>query len=128
LKTLDGRIVTIPNSTFADSAVENVSWEPSRKVVLNIGLIYDTTPDQIEKAMSILKSISDNNEGTEDNTWIAFNAFGDFALNICFIYYISKGADIGSVQTEINLAILRQFNENKLEMAFPTQTLYNING
>ena len=31
LKTLDGRVVTIPNSTFADSAVENVSWEPSRK-------------------------------------------------------------------------------------------------
>jgi len=126
LKTLDGRVVTIPNSTFADSAVENVSWEPSRKVVLNLGLIYDTTPDQIEQAMAILKSISDNHEGTEENTWMAFNAFGDFALNICFIYYITKGADIGAVQTEVNLAILRQFNENGLEMAFPTQTLYNV--
>ena len=126
LKTLDGRIVTIPNSTFADSAVENVSWEPSRKVVLNLGLIYDTTPDQIEQAMATLKSISDKHEGTEDDTWIAFNAFGDFALNICFIYYISKGADIGAVQTEVNLAILRQFNANGLEMAFPTQTLYNV--
>ena len=128
LKTLDGRIVTIPNSTFADSAVENVSWEPWRKMVLNIGLIYDTTPDQIEQAMAILKSISDNHEGTEDNTWIAFNSFGDFSLGICFIYYITKGADIGAVQTEINLAILRQFNENGLEMAFPTQTLYNKKG
>jgi len=126
LKTLDGRVVTIPNSTFADSAVENVSWEPSRKVVLNIGLIYDTTPDQIEQAMVILKSISDNHEGTEEDTWMAFNAFGDFALNICFIYYICKGADIGAVQTEVNLSILRQFNEGGLEMAFPTQTLYNV--
>lgn len=128
LKTLDGRIVTIPNSNFADSAVENVSWEPSRKVVLNLGLIYDTSADQIEQAMAILKSISDKHEGTEEDTWIAFNAFGDFALNICFIYYISKGADIGAVQSEINLAILRQFKENKLEMAFPTQTLYNVKG
>lgn len=126
LKTLDGRVVTIPNSTFADSAVENVSWEPSRKVVLNLGLIYDTSADQIEQAMAILKSIADKHEGTEEDTWIAFNAFGDFALNICFIYYITKGADIGAVQSEINLAILRQFNENKLEMAFPTQTLYNV--
>lgn len=126
LKTLDGRVVTIPNSTFADSAVENVSWEPSRKVVLNLGLVYDTTPDQIEQAMAILKSISDQHQGTEENTWIAFTAFGDFALNICFIYYITKGADIGAVQTEVNLAILRQFNEKKLEMAFPTQTLYNL--
>lgn len=127
LKTLDGRIVTIPNSTFADSAVENVSWEPWRKVVLNIGLIYDTTPEQIEQAMGILKEISDTHASTEEDTWIAFNAFGDFALNICFIYYIRKGEDVGATQTEVNLAILRRFNENKLEMAFPTQTLINVN-
>ena len=126
LKTLDGRIVTIPNSTFTGSAVENVSWEPSRKVVLNIGLVYDTTPDQIEQAMKMLKQIVDNHASTEEDTWMAFNAFGDFALNICFIYYIRKGEDIGAAQTEINLAILRQFGENKLEMAFPTQTIYHV--
>lgn len=128
LKTLDGRIVTIPNSTFADSAVENVSWESSRKVVLNIGLVYDTTPDQIEQAMRILKDISDKHPSTENDTWIAFNAFGDFALNICFIYYIKKGEDIGATQTDINLSILRAINENGLEMAFPTQTLINVAG
>jgi len=33
-------MVTIPNSLFADSAVENVSAEPSRKVALNLGLTY----------------------------------------------------------------------------------------
>ena len=126
LKTLDGRIVTIPNSTFTGSAVENVSWEPSRKVVLNIGLVYETTPDQIEQAMKMLKQIVDNHASTEEDTWMAFNAFGDFALNICFIYYIRKGEDIGATQTEINLAILRQFGEHKLEMAFPTQTLYHV--
>lgn len=126
LKTLDGRIVTIPNSTFADSAVENVSWEPSRKVVLNLGLIYDTSPDQIEEAMSILKEIAERHPSTEEATWMAFNAFGDFALNICFIYYIKKGEDIGATQTEINLEILRRFNERGLEMAFPTQTQYHV--
>ena len=126
MKTLDGRVVTIPNSTFTGTAVENVSWEPSRKVVLNIGLIYDTTPEKIEEAMSILKEISDNHECTEPDTWMAFNAFGDFALNICFIYYIKKGEDIGQTQTDFNLAILRRFNEAGLEMAFPTQTLINV--
>jgi len=126
LQTLDGRIVTIPNSTFSGSAVENVTWEPSRKVVLNLGLVYDTTAEQMETAMALLKEIADSNASTEDNTWIAFNAFGDFALNICFIYYIRKGEDIGITQTAVNLAILRAFKENNLEMAFPTQTLYNV--
>jgi len=29
--------------------------------------------------------------------------------------------------TEINMEILKQFNNNKLEFAFPTQTLHTIN-
>ena len=127
LKTLAGREVSIPNSQFADSAVENISREPSRKIVLNLGLTYDTNADQIEQAISLLKQICTSHAATEGDPWIAFNAFGDFALNICCIYYIAKGEDIGATQTKINLSILRQFSDQKLEMAFPTQTIYNIN-
>ena len=47
-------------------------------------------------------------------------------MNVMFVYYIIKGADIAGTQTEINMEILRQFNEKGLEFAFPTQTLYNI--
>ncbi|MCK5766579.1 MAG: mechanosensitive ion channel family protein, partial [Bacteroidales bacterium] len=43
LKTLENRIVTIPNSKFTDGMVENVSSEPHRKVVLKLGLVYETT-------------------------------------------------------------------------------------
>jgi len=126
LKTLEGRIVTIPNATFADAPVENISREPSRKIVLNLGLTYDTTPEKMQQAMDLLKQIGDNNQNTEEKLVISFNGFGDFAMNIMFIYYISKGADIANTQTKINMDILRQFNENGLEFAFPTQTLYTI--
>ena len=47
---------------------------------------------------------------------------------LSFIYYIRKGEDIGAVQTQVNLASLRTFNERNLEMAFPTQTLINVTG
>ncbi len=126
MKTLEGREVTIPNSEFAGAPVENVTREPSRKIVLNLGLTYDTTPDQMQKAMDILKEICDGSDATEDKSTIAFNAFGDFAMNILFIYYVRKGEDIADTQTETNMAILRRFNENGLEFAFPTQTIYNI--
>ncbi len=126
LKTLEGRIVTIPNATFADAPVENVSWEPCRKVKLDLGLTYDTTPEQMQKAMDLLQGIIENNEHTEENCVVSFNAFGDFAMNIMFIYYIKKGESIAGTQSEINMEILRQFNEAGLEFAFPTQTLYNV--
>lgn len=126
LKTLNGRIVTIPNSKFADSPVENVSLEPSRKVNLQLGLTYDTTPENMEKALGILADIAAASNDLTGEPVIFFSGFGDFSMNITFIYYIAKNSGIASTQNDMNLAILKQFNEAGLEFAFPTQTLYNI--
>jgi len=127
LTTLEGRVVTIPNAKFADSMVENVSLEPNRKVVLNLGLTYDTSAENMKLAMKILKEIIDSNNDTEENALISFNSFGDFSLGILFIYYIKKDSDILNTQTDINIQILTKFNENKLEFAFPTQTIFTQN-
>ncbi len=126
LKTLEGRIVTVPNHKFTENSVENVSMEETRKVVLNLGMIYDTTPAQMEQSMALLQTIADEHKELilEEDTKVGFNAFGDFALGIIFIYYIRKESDILETQTTINLEILKRFNENGLEFAFPTQTLH----
>ncbi|GMQ90815.1 MAG: mechanosensitive ion channel family protein [Gammaproteobacteria bacterium] len=124
LVTLEGRTVTIPNSTFAKNPIENISSEPARKITLNLGLIYDTTAAELETAMTLLRNIAINDSDIEDKAKISFNAFGDFALNILFIYYIKKGNNIYDGQTAVSLEILKQFAENNLEFAFPTQTIY----
>ncbi len=123
LRTLAGRVVTIPNAKFTDGIVENVSSEPTRKVVLNLGLTYDTPPEKMELAMKLLKEINDANPRVRENPIISFNAFGDFSLGILFIYYILSGEDNLVVQSEINMEILKQFNANGLDFAFPTQTI-----
>lgn len=125
IKTLLNRIITIPNSRFAESSIENISAEPHRKVVVNLGLTYDTPPDRMELAMSILNGIVDSNQDSlMPDRIISFNNFGDFNLGILFIYYIKKEADILASQSKVNLEILHKFNDNKLEFAFPTQTIY----
>lgn len=126
MRTLEGRLVTIPNSLFTGDMVENVSAEPSRKVILNLGLTYDMTAEQMEKGIELLKGIAKANKDVNDDYLVSFNAFGDFSLGIMFIYYIKSGSDNLETQTEINLEILKQFGANGLEMAFPTQTIYNI--
>lgn len=127
LKTFEGRIIIIPNLKFTDSYIENVTVEPSRKVVLNLGLTYDTSHENMKLSLDILKEINENNTSTENEALLSFNAFGDFSLGIFFAYYIKSGEDILQTQTDINLEILAKFNEKGLEFAFPTQTLYNIN-
>ncbi len=125
MRTLEGRLVTIPNSQFTGNMVENVTAEPTRKVILNIGLTYEMTAAQMQKGIELLKEIAANNPDVEENYLVSFNAFNDFSLGIMFIYYIKKESDILNTQTAINIDILSKFNENGLEMAFPTQTLYH---
>jgi MscS family membrane protein len=123
LQTLDGTIVTIPNSTFSGSAVENVTLEPSRKVVANLGLTYDTPPAKMQEAQDILRDIVAKHEGLTEDCYIAFNAFGDFALNILFIYFIKKEADILGAMSSVNMEVLTRFTAAGLDFAFPTQTI-----
>ncbi|MDY0016927.1 MAG: mechanosensitive ion channel family protein [Candidatus Delongbacteria bacterium] len=125
IKTLYNRIITLPNSRFAESSIENISAEPHRKVVTNLGLTYDTAPDRMDLAMSILNGIVDaNQDSLMPDRIVSFNNFGDFNLGILFIYYIRKEADILATQSKVNLEILHKFNDSKLEFAFPTQTIY----
>lgn len=126
LVTPAGRVVTIPNSKFTSTPVENISREPSRKIIIDLGMVYDTSPDQMELAMATLNEIVDANTNVESKRRVFFNTFDASAMNIRLIYYISKGSSIEDTQTQINMAILRTFNDKGLEFAFPTQTLYNI--
>lgn len=124
LKTLDGTQVTIPNSMFAESPVENITREPARKIVLLLGLTYDTKPKDMQKAIKILDAIAKkHHESITEDYKIAFTDFGDFSLGIKFIYYIKKSAEILETQSSMNLHILEQFNKSRLSFAFPTQTI-----
>lgn len=123
LRTLEGRLVTIPNSAIASAPTENVSSEPARKVVVELGLTYDTPAEGIERALELLKTIAKETEGVGEDVYVGFTEFGDFALKLLFIYFIESGADILGTQTKMNLAILRRFADANLDMAFPTQTI-----
>ena len=127
IQTLDGRIVTLPNGSIANDSIINVSMETARKITLDLGLTYDTSYENMQKAMDILQEISKKNQSVDENrTVTAFTTFGDFSLNMRYIYYIKKGSDIFGTMTEMNMEILKQFNNNKLEFAFPTQTLHTV--
>ncbi len=123
LRTLEGRIVTIPNSRFTDNSVTNVTSQPTLKVKLNLGLTYDTDENQMQKAIDILEDIVKDQEAITDDYAAGFNGFGDFSLNILFIYYVKPDSHWLDTQTLVNKEILRRFNKEGLEFAFPTQTI-----
>jgi MscS family membrane protein len=124
IQTLDGRMVTIPNGSIVNDSVINITAENARKVSQDLGLTYDTSVSKMEQAMKLLKEICVDNENVDESrTVTSFLSFGDFSLNIRFIYYIKKGSDVFQTMNDVNMEILKRFNENKLDFAFPTQTI-----
>jgi MscS family membrane protein len=125
IRTFPGRLITIPNKVFAESAIENVSVEPSRRVILMLGLTYDTDHSRIREALNILAEIHEKfSAHLEEKHLELFDSFGDFSLNVKFIYYIKKGEDVFNLNSQINLEILERFNAAGLDFAFPTQTIH----
>ena len=124
IRTLEGRIVTIPNCTFTDNSVINVTSQPALKVKINLGLTYDTNEDDMQKAINILQDIVKNQDAITDDYAAGFNGFGDFSLNILFIYFVRPESHWLNTQTLVNKEVLRRFNEEGLEFAFPTQTIF----
>jgi MscS family membrane protein len=124
IRTLEGRIVTIPNCTFTDNSVINVTSQPALKVKINLGLTYDTNEDDMQKAIDILQDIVKNQDAITDDYAAGFNGFGDFSLNILFMYYVRPESHWLNTQTLVNKEVLKRFNEEGLEFAFPTQTIY----
>lgn len=128
IKTFDNRIVTMANSAVANASIENITSEPSRKITMTLGLTYEMDHQKIAQAQEILRQIVDENDALEENAIISFNEFGDFSLNIFFVYYIKKDEkgsfDLFGTKNKVNTEILKRFNENGIDFAFPTQFIY----
>lgn len=125
LTTKQGRMLTIPNSYFAENPVENATREPSRKISMTLGLTYDTGSEKMQLAMDLVKKIAGEHENTEELVLTSFIGFGESSLDILLIYFIQKEGDILATQTDINMSILKEFEKNQIEFAFPTRTIMN---
>lgn len=123
IQTLDNTMVYVPNAKFTDQILENVSREPTRKVLMNIGLVYDTSTAKMKEAVNILNNILKKQKGLDGKHLVYFTEFGDFALKILVIYYIKDKDNILPIKHDVNMKIKEQFEKAELNMAFPTQTI-----
>jgi MscS family membrane protein len=125
IRNLEGHHVTVPNKLMGNAIITNITRRPMIKTEMNLGLTYDTPTEKVKRATVILEEIFRANPKTADLI-ISFNKFADSALNI-FVVHVWNGTDAKTHFAEmqaINLAIKQQFDAEKIEFAFPSQTVY----
>ncbi|MBU0767572.1 MAG: mechanosensitive ion channel family protein, partial [Proteobacteria bacterium] len=131
IRTLAGHLVTIPNEMLVNSSVENIGERPHIRWLTNIGITYDTPPDKVEKAVQIIREILENHEGLKEDfpPRVFFNGFNDWSLNIMVVvwYHPPNYWDYQEWLQNICLEIMRRFEAEDIDFAFPSRTIYVAN-
>jgi small-conductance mechanosensitive channel len=128
VRTLTGHLVTVPNEKLATDSIENIGRRPSIRRLTNITITYDTALNKVKKAVEIVREILENHEGMDPEfpPRVYFNEFNDASLNIIMIYWYFPPDYWAYLEfnQRINLEIMRRFEEEGIEFAFPTTTTY----
>jgi small-conductance mechanosensitive channel len=125
VRSLSGEQLIFSNSDLLASRVRNYKRMEERRVAFTFGVVYQTTPEQLEAIPPMVREIVERTERARFDR-AHFKAFGDFALIFEVVYYIDD-PDYNlymDVQQTLNLAIMRGLAERGVEFAYPTQTLY----
>jgi small-conductance mechanosensitive channel len=125
IRSLGGELLILHNTDLTNSRIHNYKRMERRRVVFQVGVIYQTTAAQLEELPLMMKGIIERqDDATFDRAHFA--GFGDFSLNFELVYYVlsAEYSHYMDIQQSINLAIFREFEKNGIEFAYPTQTLF----
>ncbi len=128
IRSLSGELLVFGNTDLLSSRIRNYKHMKRRRVVFTIGVVYETPPEKLEKIPEILKQIINAQEYASFDR-AHFKSYGDSALNYEIVYYMDSPdyQVYMDTQQDINLALFRQFTEEGIEFAYPTQTIFLAN-
>jgi MscS family membrane protein len=116
LRTLENRIVFIPNGLFASTPIENISAAPNIKVVQTLRLRGDNGHEKTGRALEILREIAASAQGLEGSPVVGLVVPGGLVCQVTLVYFVSKQFDYMETVSAVNLAILRRFEEEGIRL------------
>lgn len=138
IRTGMGEVVTVPNSKIVDASVKNVGMRPNVLRKLNVALTYDTPPAKIERAIQLIKNILKEPEMAEPfhdmdkyPPRVHFSDLTPDSLNIQVLYWFYPPTDNWKYMEHaqnFNFKLLRAFEAEGIEFAFPTHTIHMAGG
>lgn len=125
VRSLSGEQLVFSNNDLLNSRIRNYGQMVERRSVFSIGVVYQTSYEQLEQIPQIIEDIVVKQELARFDR-AHFKQYGDYSLNFEIVYYV-ESSDYRlymDIQQAVNLEIFRRFAEAGIEFAYPTQTLF----
>lgn len=130
IRTFADTIVVIPNKTVAHESIENMSKMRKRLVSYNLGVMYATSTNQMERCVQRIEDLLRKSNSVDQELIIVnFTEFNDSSLDI-LIYYFTKPTgwvEHLKVKESLNISVMKILEEEGVSVAFPTRSIYMEN-
>jgi small-conductance mechanosensitive channel len=125
LRSLTGEQLIFANTDLLQSRINNFKRMEERRIAFTFGVLYETPPDKLEAIPGMVRELLEAETMTRFDR-AHFLSFGDSALNFEVVYFIltPEYNAYADVQQRLNLSLLRRFQAEGIEFAYPTRTLY----
>jgi MscS family membrane protein len=127
IRTPEKSYVTVPNKKVVDSELDNLSLRIQRRARFDIGLTYQTKPEQFKKIISEIHAYIDGHSHVLPNeTRVRLFEFDKSSINILVLYFVNtlEYDTYLDVRQEINYAIMEIVERNGGEFAYPTTSVF----
>lgn len=130
IRTLDGKMVVIPNKSVYQDKVINYSASGARRVDVECGVSYG---DDLEKVERVVKSTLEGIDGRDESrdVEVYFTEFGGSSINFVARFWIDyeRQPDFFGARSTAVRAVKKAFDENDIVIPFPIRTLdFGIRG
>jgi len=127
MRALNGRESIVPNEMMITQRVESATLADPRlalSTVVQVG--YDTDLDAlVPKILEILPGIS--RVIADPHPGVQLSAFASDGLELTVSFWIADPENgTGSVKSDVNMALLRLFNANSIEIPFPQRVVRTL--
>ncbi len=129
IRGLANNMIIVPNSKLAQAIVTNYHLPEKRmSSQLQVAVSYDSDPDHVER---VLLDVA--NKGAEEIPGMVAEpapsvmfdpGFGDSSLGFTLNYNIAEFVNQYGVRHELRKRIFHRFREERIEMPFPTRTVF----
>jgi small conductance mechanosensitive channel len=117
LRTLDGKIVVVPNGKIIAGNIINFSREPVRRNEFIIGVAYDSDIDQVKKILTDIIT-SDERVLKDRDITVRLNELGPSAINFVVRAW-SNSSDLQNVYWDVLERIKREFDAQGISFPYP---------
>ena len=129
VRTWDGTLITVPNSRFISSHVENLSARLNRRTRTVLQLTYDTPPEKIDAFCEGIRELIRAHPYTKKDAFhVWFTGFGESSLDVLLQFHMET-TDYSTSAREVHRLfsdVLRLARRLNVEFAFPTRSLHMV--